>query len=97
MSVVVVGGNDRMAARYKDICREYNCKAKVFTQMPGDFEKQIGSPDLMVVFTDTVSHKMVRIVNRRSERGNIPVVRIHNASVAALKKALDSSAECRIG
>lgn len=34
MSVVVVGGNDRMATRYKDICKEYNCKAKVFTQMP---------------------------------------------------------------
>lgn len=93
MSVVVVGGNDRMAARYKDICREYNCKTKVFTQMPSDFEKQLGSPDLMVVFTDTVSHKMVRVVNRRSERGNIPVVRIHNASAAALKKALDSGTE----
>lgn len=33
MSIVVVGGNDRMATRYKDICRSYNCKAKVFTQM----------------------------------------------------------------
>ena len=38
MSVVVVGGNDRMATRYKDICKSYNCKAKVFTQMPSDFE-----------------------------------------------------------
>lgn len=93
MSVVVVGGNDRMAARYKDICREYNCKAKVFTQMPSDFEKQLGSPNLMVVFTDTVSRKMARVVNRRSERGNIPVVRIHNAGAAALKKALDSGTE----
>ena len=27
MSVVVVGGNDRMATRYKDICKSYNCKA----------------------------------------------------------------------
>ena len=34
MSVVVVGGNDRMATRYKDICKSYNCKAKVFT---GDY------------------------------------------------------------
>lgn len=31
MSVVVVGGNDRMASRYKEICGNYNCKAKVFT------------------------------------------------------------------
>ena len=91
MSVVVVGGNDRMAARYKEVCRDYRCKAKVFTQMPCDFEKQIGSPDLMVVFTDTVSHKMVRVVNRRSEKGNIPVVRIHSAGIAALKRVLDEA------
>ncbi|MBQ9460931.1 MAG: DUF2325 domain-containing protein, partial [Clostridia bacterium] len=44
MSVVIVGGNDRMAGRYKDICTENGCKSKVFTQMPADFENKIGSP-----------------------------------------------------
>ena len=43
MSVVVVGGNDRMATGYKDICRSFNCKAKVFTQMPSDFENKLGT------------------------------------------------------
>ena len=89
MSVVVVGGNDRMAARYRDICKEYNCKAKVFTQMPSDFENKLGAPDLMVVFTNTCSHKMVNSVNRQSRKNDIPVARIHNASVNALKRVLD--------
>ena len=40
MSVVVVGGNDRMATKYKEICSSYNCKSKVFTQMPADFEPE---------------------------------------------------------
>ena len=40
-----------MATRYKDICKSYNCKAKVFTQMPSNFENKLGCPDLMVVFT----------------------------------------------
>ena len=44
MSVVVIGGNDCMATRYKDICKGYNCKAKVFTQMPSDFENKLGNP-----------------------------------------------------
>lgn len=88
MSVVVVGGNDRMAARYKDICREYNCKAKVFTQMPPDFENKLGNPDLMVVFTNTCSHKMVNSVNQKSRKHDIPVARIHNASASALKNVL---------
>ena len=89
MSVVVVGGNDRMATRYKDICKEYNCKAKVFTQMPSDFENKLGNPDLMVVFTNTCSHKMVGCVNQRSQKYDIPVARIHSASATALKSVLE--------
>ncbi|MBQ2823327.1 MAG: DUF2325 domain-containing protein [Oscillospiraceae bacterium] len=89
MSVVLVGGNDRMATRYKDICKSYNCKAKVFTQMPSDFDNKLGNPDLMVVFTNTCSHKMVNSVNQGSAKYNIPVARIHSASVSALKTILN--------
>ena len=71
MSVVVIGGNDRMATRYKDICESYKCKAKVFTQMPTDFENKLGIPDLMVVFTNTCSHKMVNSVNHRNPASTI--------------------------
>ena len=34
MSVVIVGGHDRMVRQYMDICKKYNCKSKVFTQLP---------------------------------------------------------------
>ena len=60
MSVVIIGGHDRMVCQYKRICKEYNCKAKVFTQMSAKLGKQVGSPDLVVLFTNTVSHKMVK-------------------------------------
>ena len=89
MSVVIVGGNECMVRRYTDLCREYNCKAKVFTQMPSDFENKLGTPDLMVVFTNTCSHKMVDSVNQKSRKHDIPVARIHSASVSALKSILD--------
>lgn len=45
MSVVIVGGHDRMVGQYKKICKNYKCKAKVFTQMSADLNKQIGCPD----------------------------------------------------
>ena len=89
MSIVVIGGNDRMATRYKDICESYRRKAKVFTQMPTDFANKLGTPDLMVVFTNTCSHKMVNSVNQKSEKHGIPVARIHNASVNALRTVLE--------
>ena len=89
MSVVIIGGHDRMVSKYKKICKEHSCKAKVFTQMPSDFENKLGTPDLMVVFTNTCSHKMVKRVNQKSAKHDIPVARIHSASVSALKSILD--------
>ena len=37
MSIVIVGGHDRMVGQYKKICKSYKCKCKVFTQMEADF------------------------------------------------------------
>ena len=33
MSVVIIGGHDRMVCQYKKVCKQFNCKAKIFTQM----------------------------------------------------------------
>lgn len=51
MSVVIVGGHDRMVCQYKKICKDYHCKAKIFTQMSGNLKNMIGSPDLLILFT----------------------------------------------
>ncbi len=88
MSIVIVGGNDRMAARYQDICKSFHVKSKVFTQMPADFENKLGFPDLMVVFTATCSHKMLNGVKARSEKHGISVEHVHSSSVSALKQLL---------
>lgn len=88
MSVVIVGGNDRMATRYQDICKSYRMKSKVFTQMPADFENKIGSPDLVIVFTGTCSHKMLGGVKKHTDKSGTPVRHLHSSSVSALKNLL---------
>lgn len=90
MSVVIVGGHDRMVHEYKRICKAYHCKAKVFTQMNAKMRCQIGCPDLMVLFTSTVSHKMVRCAVSEAEKGNIEVIRSHTSSGTALNEILES-------
>lgn len=94
MSVVIVGGNDRMATRYKDICKSFDCKAKVFIKYATDFDKKIGSPDLAVVFTDTVSHKLLNGVSRRAEKLDFPVEICRSSSVSALKNVLSKYCAC---
>ena len=49
MSVVIIGGNERMEQQYKQICKKHKCKAKVFTRMSGNLKPQIGQPDLIIL------------------------------------------------
>ena len=42
MSMVIIGGHDRMIRQYKQICKEHQCKVKVFTQMSANMREQIG-------------------------------------------------------
>ena len=92
MSIVIIGGNERMVYQYTDICKDYGYKAKVFPKENGAIRKKIGCPDLMVLFTNTVSHKMVISASQEAKKNNIPVARIHTSSASALKCALDEHA-----
>ena len=91
MSVVIIGGHDRMVSQYKKICRNYKCKAKVFTQMSASLDKQIGSPDLLVLFTNTVSHKMIRCALDEVGSGT-EIVRCHTSSGTASQKSWKKNA-----
>ena len=79
MSVVIIGGNERMEQQYKQICKKHKCKAKVFTRMSGNLKTQIGQPDLIILFTSTVAHKMVHCALKEAERYNIRVERAHSS------------------
>jgi hypothetical protein len=88
MSVVIVGGNERMECQYADICKNYGCKAKIFTKENGSMKKKLGCPDLLILFTNTVSHKMVIGAVQEAKRNNIPIARVHTSSAAALRGVL---------
>jgi len=88
MSIVIIGGNECMVCQYQSICKKHGCKAKVFVKEKGSFKKQIGSPDLMVVFTNTVSHQMVRCALEEAKKNKTRVARIHSSSIAALEEIL---------
>ena len=83
MSIVIVGGNERMECRYADICKNHGCKAKIFTKEKGAVGKKMGNPDLLILFTDTVSHKMVISASQEAKKNNIPIARLHSSSASA--------------
>ncbi len=91
MSVVIIGGNECMIRQYKELCSEYKCKAKVYPKMTSSM-KNIGTPDLLVLFTNTVSHKMIRCALSEAKGRNIKIARSHTSSMAALKNILEDQA-----
>ncbi len=91
MSIVIVGGHDCMVCQYKKICKSYNCKAKVFTQMSTKLGSQIGNPDLIILFTNTVSHKMAKCAVAEAKKTNAQIVRCHTSSGNALTEILENA------
>ena len=77
MSVAIVGGNECMERRYIDTCRRYGCKAR------------FGSPDMVILFTTTVSHKMKDIAMAEAKRCNAIIECCHSSSMSALQQIME--------
>ena len=92
MSVVILGGNECMERRYKDLCKKYNCKSKIFTKPTCDLKNKLGCPDLMIFFTNTISHKMVHTAMSEVDDSDTIIERCHTSSLTALKNILDKHA-----
>ena len=76
-----------MIRQYINLCGEYKCKAKVYPKMTSGL-KNMGSPDLIVLFTNTVSHKMVRCALSEA-KDHTRIARSHSSSMAALRSILE--------
>lgn len=79
-----------MVCRYQEICRKNGYKAKVFAKEKGPMKKKIGNPDLMVLFTGTVSHKMMIAATQEAKRNDVPILHVHSSSASALQQALEN-------
>ena len=90
MSIAIVGGNECMERVYIDTCRKYGCRAKVYVKSSGDMTRRFGSPDMVILFTTTVSHKMKDIAMAEAKRCNAIVECCHSSSTSALKRIMET-------
>ena len=42
MSVVILGGNECMERRYRELCESYQCQSKIFTKPAGGLRNKLG-------------------------------------------------------
>jgi len=92
MSVLILGGNECMERQYKDLCRQYRCKTKVFIRPIGSLKNKLGSPDLTIFMTSTMSHKMVHSAMAELKGTNTTIARCQTSSISALRGVLETYA-----
>lgn len=90
MSIVIIGGNECMERKYGEMCSRYGCRSKVFCKPGADMKNRIGKPDVLILFTHTVSHKLVQnaLKNIASETR---IIRLHTSSLASLQGILEEA------
>lgn len=89
MSVVILGGNECMERQYKELCKEYQCRAKIFIKPVGGLKNKLGNPDLTVFFTNTMSHKMLRSALCELKGTKTVIAHSKSASMSALRGILE--------
>ena len=92
MSVVIIGGNECMVCKYKQLCKQYNCKAKVFVDFNKGMRSGVGNADLLVLFTSTMSHQMVQNALDQAKGKDMIIARSHTSSMNALRNILEEHA-----
>lgn len=90
MSVLILGGNECMERQYKDLCQSHGMRAKVFARPIGSLRNKLGSPDLTIFFTSTMSHKMVHSAMAELKGTGTKIERVSSSSISALRNVLEA-------
>ena len=89
MSILLLGGHERMEDIYKQQGKKRGHKLKVMSKMKADFTKRIGSPEAIIIFTNTISHKMVISAENIAKKNEVAIIKCHTSSQNALQNILD--------
>ncbi|MDR0552230.1 MAG: DUF2325 domain-containing protein [Spirochaetaceae bacterium] len=89
MSVVLVGGMDRLRREYVNAAASQGVALKVFTGQERSLEKQLGGADALILCTGKVSHSARREVMCHACRKKIPVYTVQSPGVCAMKRCLE--------
>ena len=91
MCAALVGGMDRLRREYMNEADRQDVTLKHFTGKERVIAKSIGKVDVVVLFTNKVSHKARKDVIKACKKDNIPVIQHHSCGLGSLRKCLDQA------
>lgn len=88
MSVVLIGGMDRLARNYISEAEKTGIDLKVYTKSVTGIASKVKNVDAVIIFTNKVSHKAKRDVMNTAKAKNIPVFMYHSCGICTLRDCL---------
>lgn len=88
MSILLIGGMDRLKSSYIEEARKMNVDLKVFTKTLAKLPSRIGNVDAIIIFTNKVSHHAKREVMNFAKAKNIPIFKYHSCGICTLRDCL---------
>lgn len=96
MCITLVGGMDRLKPDYMQTCKEAGHEVKCITKNERNFTGKIGNPNLILVFTNKISHSARDKAILIAKRKGIPLEMLHSCGVSSLKQFLRESSRKKI-
>ncbi|MFV0421981.1 DUF2325 domain-containing protein [Oleidesulfovibrio sp.] len=90
MCATLIGGMDRLKRDYIDTAKKNGVNLKVFTGKENKISGQMGATDLVIVFTNKVSHSARKEVMQYARSRSIPVTMLHSCGISTLRQCLSS-------
>lgn len=88
MCVTLIGGMDRLKSDYVAAAREHGCRLKCITRNEPNFVEKIGKPDMLIIFTNKISHEARRKAADVGRSRGISVRLAHSCGVSTLRECL---------
>ncbi len=88
MSVILVGGVDRLGSQYQKEASKMGMQLQIFSQMENNMVSRIKNADAVVIFTNMVSHKARNRAVTLAKDSKVPVFMHHACGVCSLRQCL---------
>lgn len=88
MCAALVGGMDRLKREYINTAKDQGITLKVFTGQESNISQRLGGVDMVIIFTNKVSHEAKKKAFKLAKTNNIPLQLLHACGVSTLSEHL---------
>ncbi len=91
MCAALIGGMDRLKRDYMSAAQQHGVTLRWFNGGECSIESKLGSPDMLIMFTNMISHEARKKVMSVAKEQNIPLHMLHSCGVSSLRGCLQQA------